>query len=50
MMNVISNYKEINGNDSSPSIKSGIGAEYQNKNAILKYMKRYEAEVVQARS
>lgn len=49
-MNAISNYKEINGNDSSPSIKSGIGAEYQNKNAILNYMKRYEAEAVQARS
>ncbi len=49
-MNAISNYKEINGNASSPSITSGIGVEIQNRNAILEYMKKNEAEAVQARA
>lgn len=49
-MNAISDYKEINGNASSPSIRSGIGFENQNKTAILEYLKKNEAEAVQARS
>jgi len=49
-MNAISNYREINGHISSPSIKSGIGFENQNKTTVLEYMKNNEAEVVQARA
>ena len=49
-MKAISDYKEINGNASSPSLKSGIGVENHYKNAVLEHMKKIEAEVVQARS
>ena len=49
-MNAISNYKEINGYASSPSIRSGIGFENQNKSVVLEYMKKNEAEAVQSRT
>lgn len=49
-MKTICNYKELSGQQSAPSVLSGIGNPIHEKKQVLHFLKKFEAEVVQARA